>query len=566
MNNNDTFSSIPTSKGIIRVVLYMRYSSVAQNDGFSIEAQQKALTKYAKSNNYYIVDEYIDRAKTGRNANRPEFQRMIDDSKKNLFDLVLVHKIDRFSRNRYDAIVYRSVLAKNGVKVVSITENFGEGIEGELMAGIQEAMAEFYSKNLAREVKKGLDVLASKGLHTGGSPPLGYEVGEDKKLKINESEAEIVRLIFSMYANHHSYNEISKELNAKGYKTKAGNSFSASSFTSILSQRKYIGEYVYNRRASKDIRGKANAHKNKPEEEILRIPNAVPRIIDDITFNKVQARLELNKKGQGHYKSNSSYLLSGLIFCGECGFHYQGNSRAAGRGNHSIYSSYRCGKTQNHKGGCSNGEIEKNRLETFVLEQMQKYLFNDEAIRILVNLVNEYNQETIKTKNDDLILYKKQIKEIDKQINNLTSAIAKGVADDILIDKINTLNNSKKDIQKRIDEAITKELPPVNESDIKRALSKFNEFVKANDCVEIKRFMNEYIDKIVVGKTEVEVTLKVASAIFNADFPDDDSGAILIILEITRKDLKKYPKQRRKVPLNCMLGENYLKEYKIISQ
>ncbi len=550
----------------IRVVLYMRYSSVAQNDGFSIAAQTKALKKYAQTNNYYIVDEYIDRAKTGRNANRPEFQRMIDDSKKNLFDLVLVHKIDRFSRNRYDAIVYRSVLAKNGVKVVSITENFGEGIEGELMAGIQEAMAEFYSKNLAREVKKGLDVLASKGLHTGGSPPLGYDVGEDKKLKINESEAEIVRLIFSMYSQKYTYNDMAKELNARGYKTKSNNEWSASSFNAILTQRKYIGEYVYNRRASKDIRGKANAHKNKPEEEIIRIPNAVPRIIDDITFNKVQSRLEFNRKGQGHYKSCSSYLLSGLIFCGECGFRYQGNSRAAGRGNQSIYSSYRCGKTQNYKGGCKNGEIEKNRLETFVLEQMQKYLFNDEAIKILVDLVNQYNQETVKTKNDDLILYRRQIKEIDKQINNLTSAIAKGVAEDILIDKINTLNNSKKDIHQRIDEAITKELPPVNESDIKKALSKFNEFVKTNDCIEIKRFMNEYIDKIVVGKTEVEVTLKVASTIFNADFPDDNSGAILIILEITRKDLKRYPKQRRKVPLNCMFGENYLKEYKIIRQ
>lgn len=356
------------------------------------------------------------------------------------------------------------------------------------MAGIQEAMAEFYSKNLAREVKKGLDVLASKGLHTGGLPPLGYEVGEDKKLKINESEAEVVRSIFSMYAQNYTYNDMAKELNARGYKTKAGNEWSASSFNSILSQRKYIGEYVYNRRASKDMRGKANAHKNKPEEEILRIPNAVPRIIDDITFNKVQARLELNRKGQGHYKSKSSYLLSGLILCGECGFRYQGNSRAAGRGNQSIYSSYRCGKTQNHKGGCNNGEIEKNRLETFVFEQMQKYLFNDEAIKILVDLVNQYNQETIKTKNDDLILYQKQLKELNKQINNLTSAIAKGVADDIFIDKINTLNTSKKDIQKRIDEAITKELPPINKSDIKRALSKFNEFMKANDCIEIKRF------------------------------------------------------------------------------
>lgn len=252
--------------------------------------------------------------------------------KNDLFDVVLIHKIDRFARNRFDAIIYRNELLKNGIKVISITENFGEGIEADLMSGIVESWAEFYSKNLAREVRKGLDVVASKGLHTGGKPPLGFDVGEDKKLIINEAEAEIVRIIFDMYANNHTYNDIVHELNLKGYKTKIGNDFTGASLNSILNNRKYIGEYVYNKRAAKDLTGKHNSHLQKPEDEIIRIPNAIPRLIDDETFEKVTKRLEANKKRTIKYQPNSSYLLTGLIYCGECGFKYQGNSSAAGRG------------------------------------------------------------------------------------------------------------------------------------------------------------------------------------------------------------------------------------------
>lgn len=352
------------------------------------------------------------------------------------------------------------------------------------MSGIQESMAEFYSKNLAREVRKGLDVVASKGLHTGGKPPLGFDVGEDKKLIINEAEAEIVRIIFDMYANNHTYNDIVHELNLKEYKTKIGNEFTGASLSSILNNRKYIGEYVYNKRAAKDLTGKHNSHLQKPEDEIVRIPNAIPRIIDDETFEKVAKRLEANKKRTVNYQPNSSYLLTGLIYCGECGFKYQGNARAAGRGKDSIYSSYRCGKRQNHKKDCTNGEIEKNRLETFVLEQMQKYLFNSDAITVIKDLVNKHNKEMAKIKSTDLIQYEQQLKNIESQINNLTNAIARGAAEDIFIDKINTLTLTKKELQDRIDNLIVKELPPVNEENVKRAISKLQEYIKSNDNFE----------------------------------------------------------------------------------
>jgi hypothetical protein len=239
----------------------------------------------------------------------------------------------------------------------SITENFSDNEEGHLMTNIQQAMSEYYSLNLAREVRKGMDIVASKGLHTGGTAPLGYNVGEDRKLHINESEAEIVRMIFDMYANGHSYNDIAHEMNARGYKTKIGKEFTVASFHSILSNRKYVGEYVYNKIVAKDMLGKHNSHKQKSEEEIVRIPNGVPQIVSTQTFEKVQERLEMNKKKTVSYKPNSTYLLTGLVICGECGYHFQGNSRAAGRGNNSIYSSFAVAK-----GKITNGAAKMEKL------------------------------------------------------------------------------------------------------------------------------------------------------------------------------------------------------------
>lgn len=540
---------------------YCRYSSSAQDDGYSIEAQQKAIANFALTNGYDIQYSYIDRAKTGTNANRPEFQRMMKDAKAGLFDVIIIHKIDRFSRNRYDFAMYEAHLSICGVKLISVTENFGEGVEADLMKGFHELFADYYSKNLSREVRKSLDIISSQGLHCGGSPPLGYDVA-DKKLVINESEAEIVRLIFDMYSKKYTYNDMAKELNARGYTTKSGNAFSVSSFNSILTQRKYIGEYVYNRRVSKNLVGKYNSHANKPEEEIVRIPNGVPRIIDDETFNKVQARLDQNKRKVGTYKSKSHYLLSGLIVCGKCGFHYQGNSRRGGSG--TIYSSYRCGRKQNHKIGCGNKEIEKNKLENFVIEQLQNYLFSDEAIEEITHQVNEYNKEVSKTNNNNVRLYQKQLKNINKQIANIMKAIAKGVDEDIMVNEINTLNNSKKDLQKRINEESLKEFPSVSKSHIRQSLSAFSTYLKENNSIECKRFIDNYVDKIVVFENKIEIILKIPSKDFNASESDDDSGEVHIILAISREELKKYPKQKRKLSPAIRLGGNFSVSYKMV--
>lgn len=204
---------INTKNGIVRAVAYARFSSDNQRDE-SIDAQLRAIHDYAQKNNIIVVGEYIDRAKSAMTDNRPEFLRMIKDSAKESFDVVLIHKLDRFARNRYDSAYYKHQLKKNDVRLISVIENIDDSPEGIMMAAVLEGMAEYYSQNLAREVRKGMQENALKGIHTGGKPPLGYDVDpETKKLILNEAEAETVRYIFNQASKDVGYNKIIQELN-----------------------------------------------------------------------------------------------------------------------------------------------------------------------------------------------------------------------------------------------------------------------------------------------------------------------------------------------------------------
>lgn len=196
---------------MIRAAAYARYSSDNQRDE-SIDAQLRAIHKFANENGYQIVSEYIDRAKTGTNDRREEFQRMIRDSDDGDFEVVIVHKLDRFARKRYDSAIYRKALEENGVKLVSVLEQFTDSPEGIIFVGMSEAMSEYYSANLSREVKKGQYENAIACKHTGGFAPLGFRVNADLKYEINEEEAVHVRFIFQSILSGMNYSQIIRNL------------------------------------------------------------------------------------------------------------------------------------------------------------------------------------------------------------------------------------------------------------------------------------------------------------------------------------------------------------------
>ena len=179
-------------------VIYARYSSAAQTEQ-SIEGQLRVCKEYAERNNIKIIGEYIDRAMTGTNDNRPEFQRMISDSEKKEFNFVLLYKFDRFSRSKYDNVLYKHKLKQNGIRVLSAMEEISNTPEGVLMEGLLEMFAEMYSKDLSQKVKRGMRESIIKGNFIGGKPLFGYKV-KNKKFVIDEQQAQAVKFIFEQYA------------------------------------------------------------------------------------------------------------------------------------------------------------------------------------------------------------------------------------------------------------------------------------------------------------------------------------------------------------------------------
>ena len=190
-----------------KVALYARFSSDNQRSE-SIDAQIRAMKAYCKQHNFVIINTYIDEAKSATTDRRPAFQQMIADSSNHTFDILLVHKLDRFARNRYDSAVYKRELKKNGVLVYSVLENLDNSPESIMMEAVLEGMSEYYSQNLSREVMKGMRENALQCKHTGGIPPLGYDLDEEKRLIINPHEAEAVKLIFDLYYQGYGYSYI----------------------------------------------------------------------------------------------------------------------------------------------------------------------------------------------------------------------------------------------------------------------------------------------------------------------------------------------------------------------
>ena len=374
-------------------VLYARYSSNMQTEN-SIEAQKLALYGYAKDNGFKIITEYIDRAKSGTTvAKRDEFNRMLAESAEGEFDYVIVHKFDRFARNRNDSRASKRILEENGVKVISVLEPISDNPEGIIMEGLAETMSEYYSANLSREVKKGFNVRALKCQNNGGRPPLGYMVDrQTETFIINENEAKIVRLIFDLYTKGNSYGYILNELNTRGYKTRLGNPFGKNSLHEIIRNKKYCGYYIFNRRMSKKF-GKVNSHKNRPQEEIIEIKGGIPAIISEEAYNKAMAIMETHKRSPAQNCAKHIYLLSGLVMCGHCGETMHGNTHTNVKG--SVFHSYRCEKKCDKS--CPNLEISQERLDDYVLKILEDNIFNKRIFNTLIQSLKASSVECLKS-------------------------------------------------------------------------------------------------------------------------------------------------------------------------
>ena len=514
-----------------KAVIYARFSSNNQREE-SIDAQIRAAKEFAERDGYDIVAIYADKAKSGTTDKRPEFLRMIKDCEKGIFNCIIVHKLDRFSRNKYDSAVYKRKLKQFGIRLISVMERLDDSPESVILESVLEGFAEYYSKNLARETMKGLKENGYRCLHNGGTPPLGYDVNEEKRYVINEREAESVRLIFQMTIDGSTRGEIIKELNERGYKTKLGTAFRPNSIYSILTNEKYTGIYIYNRSAKKDVFGKRNGHAYKDESEIIRIEGGMPEIISKDDFQRVQEILKMRKQKPGANKAKENYLLTGIIKCGCCGRPYQGNRRV--RKDKPLYVSYRCSlRKKSVTDECRNTEIRKEYVEEYVLSELERRIFNDEAIAYLTKGINDNirNQERVDDGKKAILL--KESNEIESQINNIINAISQGFVQEEFKDRMEELKKRKAEIEFKLSEIESREVSKViTEADVRALLSDFSGYVISRNIPECKKFIRDFVKEVVVYKDHIEVTFNVAFSLFK-----DRKGEVEVTSSIRRYDL-----------------------------
>lgn len=386
-------------------VAYARYSSDTQQES-SIVVQIGAIRKFCAVHNIHLIHEYTDEAQTGTHANRKAFQEMIAEAPKKQFQFVIVHRIDRWARNVDDARYYKRLLRRYGIKVISALEEFDETPEGEFFELMSMGMAELYSKKLSRESIAGKLANARECKAQGGVPPLGYRV-VGKKYEIDEKEAEAVRIIFQKVADGESYADVRDFLNANGYRHSDGRIFSWH-FTDILRNRKYVGDYIYNKRPSKNEDNKRNSHARRPDSEIVHIPHGFPQIIDEPLFQRVQEKLNLRAGTRRSKKREAHYLLTGLLRCKECGQVVCGNATRTKGYDRKVY---RC---NSKRGSCICRDINTRYLDEYIMALLLECLLRPENEASLIELVKESYMATHDRLQEDLA----KLEELKKELEN----------------------------------------------------------------------------------------------------------------------------------------------------
>ena len=402
-------------------VIYARYSSDKQTEQ-SIEGQLHVCKEYALQHDIVIVDTYIDRAMTGKNDRREDFQRMLRDSQKKLWDYVLVYKLDRFSRNKYETAIHKKTLRDNGIRLLSAMENIPETPEGIILESLLEGMAEYYSAELAQKVSRGMHESKVKGNFCGGVVLYGYRV-ENKKVFIHETEAPIVQQIFAQYVAGRTITDIANELNARGMCCH-GRPFRFNSIWRILRNERYTGVF-------------------HAGDEIFT--NTYPPIIETALYEQVIALMKSNHRGR--ISEDCDYLLRGKIRCGYCGSPINGESGTSKSGRVCHY--YKC-HARKKNGKCGKKTVRKEHLESLVLSVIEQ-LFSDRTLQAVYadKIVESYEEE--RRKSTVLIRLREELNGVDAAIDNLLRALEAGIITDSTQKRLQKLEARKADIEVKIE-------------------------------------------------------------------------------------------------------------------
>jgi len=404
-----------------RVAIYARVSSERQDTDLSISAQLKALRDYASRNNCIVSREYIDEAESGRSMDRPGFKQMIATARQKNppFEAILVWKLSRFARSREDSIVFKALLRKHGVQVISITEPFEDTPTGRLLEAIIESLDEFYSANLGQEVLRGMRESASRGFYVASRTPYGYRRVKVKdgnkerpKLEVDCHQAPVVARIFREFLAGAGLKDIVRGLNSEGILAPRGKRWGKTTLHSILVNEAYTGTLVWGR-TSKCMQ------KLPP----IRVEGAWEPIVDRETFNRAQSLLKERAPIHLHpRRANSHYLLSGLARCGHCGKALVCQEAKSGQ-----FSYYICGTLlKQGAGACQAPYLNSQKFEKAVIDKIKERILTEDNLRELARLVNEEMDAVASETRQRLETVRGEIADVHRRLGRLYDALETG--------------------------------------------------------------------------------------------------------------------------------------------
>lgn len=474
----------------MKAVIYARYSSHNQREE-SIEGQLRECHDFALKNNMVVIHEYCDRAISGKTDNRPQFQRLIKDSEKHQFDAVIMYTLDRFARNRYDSAIYKARLKKNGVKVYYAKQPLPDTPESIILESVMEGYAEYYSENLARNVKRGLHENAIKGIAMGRTI-LGYRKTADRKLEIDPQGAEAVKLIYQMYADGEKVEDIANTLNAKGYKNSRGGKFTRESFSRILCNEQYLGNYMFGETV---------------------IEGAIPQIVENDVFEKALKRKNGRKRNHPNNKAKDTYIFTGKIFCGNCGGSMVGSASTSGSKNGKMNMYYICHDKYQKKNACTLPGTRKEWLEEAVIDFTVNHILTPETIeRIADKVVELYERERMESTRIPVL--ETSIADCEKRTANLIRAIEQGIA--------------TADVKKRLDEIAAEKL--VYETELAKAKMETPSLTRERVIYWFSQFLQGDI-KSIDYQRKIADTLINSIRVYSSD--DGKSREIVIAYNIS---------------------------------
>ncbi len=485
-------------------VLYARVSSVAQDVDLSITAQLKALREFAAKNGYQVAKEFVDSAESGKTTDRPAFMQMISMARRpdKPFDTILIWKFSRFARSRHDSIVFKTVLKKNGVKVVSINEPSNDSPTGKLFEAMIESLDEFYSANLGEEITRGLRESASRGFCVGSVTPYGYRRvmvkdgnKERPKLELEPFRSKVVQRMFKEVIEGRGLKEITTQLNADGVAGPTNKGWSKTTVFKIVLNEAYTGTLVWGVNTNRD-------------QLPIRVENAWPPIIEKETFRQAHELLAERAPKKMHPKRVASrYLLSGLAKCGHCGKALVGQSAKGGK-----YDYYVC-STMLKKGVklCPSNYINAIRFEALVVEKIKEQILTPEKIEELVGLINEDIENDCVEARQQLETIASELGDAQSRLGRLYKAVETGkVSLDDLSPRIKELRlrqdkllQTKAELENQIAE---QKIESIDSNTSAWYVQELSGMLDSGSLAERRAFLKSFIKEVKVTDNEVLMT------------------------------------------------------------